>query len=502
MDSVKRICLSLLLVLLMLLSTSCRESDQTPSAVNIESVTEETLPYVELKMVLIGSPARDYDQMLEILNGYLLEDLNASLKVEWIGWGDFSNQYPLMLASGEKIDLIYTSSWLGYYQHAQRGAFLALDEIGPEYASISFQKESSVALVEATVNGHIYALPPNYSAYATFGTLVRGDLREAYGIDPIEDIEGYGAYLEAIVENNPELIPTAMYATQTPIDGLYFYSQGLYPLSGDVATNSPYWIDIDDPEGTVVNIVEMESLPEMLAMTRNWYQLGYWQSAVLSMKDNNMMRKGDAASMLHLISSWSSMMVSNPEYDSEYTNFIDQSYKLPYMQDGMAIPVSSDNPERALMLLELLRNDRRYYDLMSYGIEDVHYTFNNEGKMVALDVDGFQADTYCSWGFRDQEMQYDMAAYTDEYYEVQQQIEASAVSNVYTMFKLEIEPIKLEYEAVSDVMQQYYVPLKLGLVDPQVGLEELKRALDSAGIDKVTEEVQRQIDVFRKQHSH
>ncbi|MBN2221007.1 MAG: ABC transporter substrate-binding protein [Vallitaleaceae bacterium] len=496
-----KVFLLILICISVLLLHACsfkKEEEVFPTTTTEQSAD---LEYAELVMYLIGSPSSDYDSMLEKLNQKLKLDLNAKLIVKWIGWGDFSTRYPLLLASGETVDLIYTSTWLDYVGLAQKGAFLPLDEIGLQYAPLSFSKEPLEALEEAKVNGKIYALPPNYAAYASLGPLVRGDLRKSYGLEKIENLEEYGDYLKGVVEHNPELIPVGLYSTQTPIDGLFFYQQGLYPLSGDVATNSPFWIDLSEPSGEVINITEKEDLPDMLELFRQWYLSGYWPSSVLALKDSNQMRKGEAASMVHLVSSWTSMHFSQPEFEAEYTTFLKQSYRLPYLQDAMAVPVSAKHPERALMLLDLLRNDQSYYDLMTYGIEGINYEIDSEGKLHILG-DGFIPDMNCSWGFRDESLQYDIADYPKDYVRMLEEIEASAIENIYTRFILDIEPIEKEYQAVMEVMQQYYVPLKLGMLDPVEGLIQLKAQLKAAGIGKVTREVQTQIDDFRKNHQN
>ena len=454
---------------------------------------------VNLVMYLIGSPSSGYASMLKELNSKLIKDIQATLTVKWIAWGDFSTQYPLVLASGEKIDLIYTASWLGYYDYAQRGAFLPLEELGPAYAPISFEKEPAEALAEASVSGHIYALPPNYSTYSTLGPLVRKDLREAYGIEPIESIEDYEVFLDHVVMENPELRPVALYATQTPVDGLYYYDMGLYPLSGDVATNCPFWIDPTDPDGRVINVTDLKILPEILAKSQSWYEKGFWTRNTLTLKDNMTMEKGEAASKIHLIDSWLSLSVSFPEWDYEYCNLVQPTYKLPYMQDGMAIPVSSDNPERALMLLELIRNNREYYDLMTYGIKGKDYLVT-DGLYRPLDLEAFPPEFNCSWGFRDDAFRYTMEGEPDDYQETMAELESTAIENIYTGFKWDLTEINGPYQAVMDVMQQYYVPLKLGLIDPVEGLDQLKRLLEEAGIDQVQEEIQRQIDVYRQQN--
>jgi len=45
-------------------------------------------------------------------------------------------------------------------------------------------------------------------------------------------------------------------------------------------------------------------------------------------------------------------------------------------------------------------------------------------------------------------------------------------------------------------MTQYWIPLKLGYVEPVEGLKVLKQKLKAAGVDKVQAEFQRQMDAF------
>lgn len=500
MQRIKKVIMVILLISIFpTLLFGCNQSSD--GAKDLTPHAAQDLKPVDLVMYLIGSPARDYDEVLAKFNEKLKTDINAIVKVKWIGWGDIGTKYPLVLASGEPIDLIYTATWLGFHQESQRGAFLPLEEIGPKYAPKSFDDEPTEGLNQATVVGHIYALPPNYVAYATLGSIVRGDLRRQYGLDSIETLDDYGAYLDMVVNNNPELYPTAMYSTQTPIDGLYFYGQNLYPLSGDVATNSPFWIDFTDPEAKVVNIVEKSDLPDLLAKFYEWSQKGYWSKALLSNKDNEMLKNGKAASSIHNLDAWVGIGVYNPEYKLEYTTMIKKSYLLPMMQDGMAIPASSENPERALMMLELLRNDPSYYNLLTYGIEGKHYEITNDGMLLPLDQEGFIPEGYCSWGYRDTNLKYKLVGSPSNLSEIRASIAANSVTNIYTMFNINIDLIKDEYAAILNVMKQYYVPLKLGYVEPVRGLEELKKQLKAAGIDKVQAEVQKQIDTFRAAHS-
>jgi putative aldouronate transport system substrate-binding protein len=78
------------------------------------------------------------------------------------------------------------------------------------------------------------------------------------------------------------------------------------------------------------------------------------------------------------------------------------------------------------------------------------------------------------------------------------QLKNTSKTNIYTSFFINTDPIKNEYAAVLNVMQQYYLPLKLGYVDPVEGLATLKEKLKAAGVEKVQAEIQKQLDEFMK----
>ena len=89
---------------------------------------------VELVMYLIGSEQPDHAKVMEKLNEKLKEDLNCTLNLKYIGFGEFDTKYPLVLSSGEQIDIIYTSAWLNYPQLVKKGAYMPVDDMLEKYA--------------------------------------------------------------------------------------------------------------------------------------------------------------------------------------------------------------------------------------------------------------------------------------------------------------------------------------------------------------------------------
>ena len=65
---------------------------------------------------------------------------------------DYANKYPLLFSSGEKCDLAYTATWLGFSNYASKGAFMNLDELWPTYAPNNYALQSETALTLSLIH--------------------------------------------------------------------------------------------------------------------------------------------------------------------------------------------------------------------------------------------------------------------------------------------------------------------------------------------------------------
>ena len=123
----------LLSVMLLSVVSGCGEkSDPTAQS-------GENLPYVKLKCYIVGNMPPQSDLVLENLNKMLKEKINTELEITEPSWGDYKNKYSLVLASGEEIDLIYTSNWCFFLSEAKKGAFKALDGLVEKYAPNAYK---------------------------------------------------------------------------------------------------------------------------------------------------------------------------------------------------------------------------------------------------------------------------------------------------------------------------------------------------------------------------
>ena len=108
-------------------TTKTEESTNTEGSSNVQEETtedgttagSETEGYYgndisehkDLVMYVIGDEPVAADAVQTALNEKLEEKLNTSLTINYIALSDYTQKYSLLLASGENIDLIYTSTW-------------------------------------------------------------------------------------------------------------------------------------------------------------------------------------------------------------------------------------------------------------------------------------------------------------------------------------------------------------------------------------------------------
>lgn len=447
--------------------------------------------HVDLVMYLIGTKPDDMDKVLEQFNMLAEEELNATLHIEWIGWGDFSNEYPILLSSGEPVDLVYAANWLEFYENAQRGAFIPLEDLLEQYAPQSYESMSEGKQKDVTVDGHIYAVPSNYTTYNAYGPMIRKDYLDKYEVKEIDTFDDYINFCEVIGEKE-NIDPTGLCSSGIELDDLYLMNEGYYPLTG--STGSLYWIDLNDENKTVYFESEIPDMKYFLKNAEKWYKSGCWSSNVLASKDETMLETKRAASRVHNYDAWLGESGKDNQLELVYYNLANPVYEQPANQDAMAVPISSKNPERALMLLEKLKNDERYYMLITYGIEGYNYEIETDGKIKFLnDTYGNEPGT---WGFRDEKFYKANSAVTDEALALRGKFGEEAQENPMPGFYMDMSEIEKEYSQIDYIGKLYFEPLVLGYVSYEEGIKELNTNLESQGNNRIKENLQKQVDEY------
>lgn len=477
------------------------------SEANSTEVTEEidTSKEVKLKMLLVGGKPVDYEEVFGELNKLLKEKINATVEAEFLDWSDWTQKYPLKFAANEDFDIAYTANWAFYNDQAIRGGFLELTEdMLAKYTPKTWEALPKAAWEQAKVSGKIYMVPQNSNEVVDKVVLIREDLRVKYNLEPVNSPETYATYLKTIAANEKGM---GAFGAK-PGDGWKWHELDEVLLEQQnnwkvVDPNVPFAFKMDDPAGKVFNVYDTPEFTELLKYYKDLVDNGAWSKNVISYKNDvwQDMKAGKFASRAQNLGTLAFNVAEarrdKPEYEMVVVDLTPDKMKSAAVstQNGMAIHATSKNPERALMLIDLLQNDKEIHDLTMYGIVGKHFEPVGDDQFTpgpsSTNYTGFS-----NWGWNSLLNRTD-TTYPKEADEMLNQWQEKVYHYPLETFVFDDSQVKNEVSNIGNVMLRYAIPLEYGLIqDIEKGQAELIKQLQAAGIDKVEEEMQSQVDAF------
>lgn len=465
---------------------------------------------VKLKMYLIGDKPKDADLVYAEVNKLLKQDINATVDAQFLSWAEWKQKYPLLFASGEDFDLIFTANWAQYTTQAGKGGFLELTkDMMNKYMPKTAASMYPEAWEQAKIGGKVLMLPYNYKEIQGIFTLLRGDLLEKYGLnanDLMKDSKSLEKYYEAFAKNEkmtsfngggkswgglPTYIPYEKMKNWMWVGGT-----GNYNLYYDNTQAAP----------KLFSIIDTDAFVEGVRVSKEWVDKGIIsRNAMVNTSANtddfiNGKVPMTTNNLLTMNSTYISVNKQHPEWkvlavDANFGNPVDLK---PYTQGGMAVNHASKNPERALMMLDLFRNDQRYFNLTTYGIEGKHFKVEGNNIVPLADNASFAVDSGSPWGWREDKFYKSITGGMPKYDEFRNNMLKTAVTAKLNAFAVDDTNIKNDIAAINSVLDQYAKPLIFGVVSKSVDedIQNLRDRLKKAGSEKLIAEIQKQIDAF------
>jgi putative aldouronate transport system substrate-binding protein len=464
----------------------------------------QDLEPVELTYYVIGWPVTELDAVEAKVNEIIQPKINAIINFNIIDWGSYTDRMRLIANSGEQCDLMVISpDWNPYGPLVASDALTALDELLPEYAPNLWASMPEEMWDAARVNGSIYAVINQGNQARAYGAWVRKDLMEQYGFDwtQADSYEDLEPFFEQVVTDNPDI--HIMSAAGTIHGRLWFpEAWGFDPLGGPARSIG---IRYDDPNRQVLNVTETDEYRQVLDMTRRWYEKGFWAADPPPLGDIHALRtEGYVMSML-----WNKIPgVDNQVAVGEYggREIVQLVLSQPVMttqsvaSSMTGVCATSQNPERAVMFLELLNTDAYLLSTFVRGVEGQHWVWDDEAQELVRYPDNRSAEEVIAayrapdWAFGNKFLLYYAHPSEIGAREEMQELNNSAVRSTAMGFAADYSPVRTEYAQVEAAHQQYCDPLERGLIAPDEGLAECQTRLKEAGIDVLIAEVQRQMD--------
>ena len=470
----------------------------------IPAMAEEAeLEHVTLKIIFPGDKKAATDEVWAAISEKFADELNADIEVQCIPLDDYAQKLLVMSGAGESWDLNFDSNWTGYYNMIAQEAYLDISELLPEYApNLYAAYEESGALAAATDNqGRITALPWTMSMNNRPFFQWRGDLAEAAGLDvKPEDITTTEDVLE-LCRKLKEAYPDR-YVLECSDIGAFMTKYDLYEIDNGLV------IDLNDPTCQVMFVEDTDAFREMAEMAKTMQDEGIiWGDVLTDKRDHN-----DLINEGMLMTKWGTHEFANTNRawveDGAYWDYnelyVDHKYpnRTP-LANAMCIPETSENPERALMFMDLLETNQELYDMVHYGILGETYELNGEEAVFPEGMNGSNSnymEWIGRWGlWKPQFMRPDFS-FSEGFWKREAEYAMSNPNNVINPldgFALNMDDINIEVAERSQIYDDAKKVLTVGLVDDvDAAIAKLQSDQEAAGREKVREEVQRQIDEY------
>lgn len=464
----------------------------------------DTSKEVKLKIIFLGPKPVDYDLVFTEINKKLKEKINATIEAEFLDWSDWQQKYPLKLAANEDFDLIYSANWAGYSDQALKGGFLELtDDLLSTNMPMTWKAMSKVSWDQAKANGKLYMVPANKGGFIEKLILYREDLRKKYSLPEINSPETLATYLKAVAKNEKGMVP---FTPETGDWKLHNLDLALLKQKNDwnmLNADLPLGFKLKDEKGQIFNVYETPEFKDLLGYYKDLADNNAWSKNVLNSKNDYMQdfKEGKTAAVTQNLDTLGAKMAEmrrdKPEFEVAIADITPNSKKSVSVatQNGTSVHATSKNPERALMFIDLMQNNRELHDLMMSGIAGTHYEPVGDDKFKSTSKNANYTG-FSKWSF-DSSLNRVNVSFPQEATDLAKVWQGKVFHYPLETFVFNNSNVKTEVANVSNVMLRYAVPLEYGVIkDIDKGLTDLNKQMKAAGIDKIQKEMQTQIDAF------
>lgn len=499
-------------------STNNANQTKDPVNLNINLFGEENTHYRNVEPVI-----EEFEKMTK-------GTLNTTLNITWTPPVDFSTKSQLWMTSGEDIDLMYASTGNGMEKFAQSGAFADLSKYfnNPDYPGLQ------AAFSEEYVNdnklyGKSYVIPITNTFMDMEGVWYRKDLVDKYGMSEIHSYDDLYNFLEKISDNEKDLTPFGNYGTYaffklfTDINAQQLDGK-VFPFVGGGNPKLNYIIvQLANDEKSVAGVAAYGDPASEWTNINPEYGQDYILNQFNQAKRFNKFIPADtlsntagtgqqaAAGFLTL----SNFKAQEARVKAEVPNaelgfwpiFKNNQEMTPQSQstDGkawnfLAVPSSSKNIDRTMEFMNWIYLSQQNNDLFTYGIEGTNWEAVGDTEMKTPDsVDPAQNYLFpgyqLTWNPTLNRIPAGLPDQLVKYFEYQYNPD-SFKKNALAGFLFDQEPVKNEIAKSNTVIANYLPLLMSGFDDVNENLSKMNADLKSAGVEKIKDELEKQINAF------
>ena len=488
--SIRRICIAGVLFIIALVLTGCGAGKGRDFT---------TLRWVTYSVS--GAPM-DAKKVIEAANEVSREKLGIEVNLEF----QPTDKMNLMMAAGEYYDMVFTSSWLNPFdKNAQAGLYYDITDL---------VKEVTPALYEsigkywdcAKVDGRIMGVPVLKDMGAEQMFRMNADYFEGEkGMEipgRMDGLESLEPYLKAYKEDYPNKYPVAM--DKAGIPGFLNFVERV--VGGIIVI--PYQQETDTPKALA--LWDCDELMDRYRTLHRWYKAGYIHPDAATIDSTN----ADKSIPVRFGVAWKGYMgYSNPE---EWGFHVKTStYEGPFLSRqseqgamfGICAACTKERAVQCLKYIELLSTDRKFRDILGYGIEGEHFEYLENGTVLQtpMGIDRYPAALYTNGSVVNASVasiSREVLSDPDQWEKVYEGYETEGIYSRTRGFYYDTSRMESTITAIQAIYSDYATELRTGTSDPDVVIPKMRKRMEAAGIDELLEDIQSQLDKWMEKTEH
>lgn len=474
---------------------------------------------VTLKIAISGAETKESGAVMDEINKKL-SDLLPNTKIEMI-YGASAEKWPLWMSTQKEIDLVHSGFFTDLESDVRNEYYLELNDLVEENAP-DLKKNMEkywVSYDTGFINGKLYAIS-NVQFYVketyvlkVYNQVVpyldsKALVNEAWSSDKTT-AKFYDILSDGIAKAQKAGVDCAGMVNLSTYE---LAKRGYHFIGGD---NSNFCYDNSD-SGKIIDFYTTQEFKDYCAFMKKAAASGWVSKDVLTgqwsdhlyVSDGSRYGEDKTTGIIPSTgdaSETTAFDLNNPDNDVLTTNIgANGSY--------WSIPFTSQNPARAMKLLNLLHSEKGkdIVNLLAYGIEGKHYEFTDKenGDIKAFDYIG-QPSSSSAYGIANWKVsnmllgmyvvepyKHGIIDYANDYYLNKAN---QAKKHVLYGYNFDLESIRAKFNKIAKNNDEYAESIYCGIVDnSEELLNDLNAKNKSAGYEDVISELQKQADDYIK----
>lgn len=343
------------------------------------------------------------------------------LNFSWVTGGDYKDKLTMALVAQEDYDLMFCGSWHGLTTFIQQGNFA---DLSPYFNNDNFPglkkafsenftdaMTSYIRQEDGSFKSGIYGINLASFYEDSRGFMYREDLRKKYNCDPITDRDSLFAYMDAVLENEPDMIGASLwnlfYIDSPVYSGKHdnVYSQDNINIFGD---QTRIFVGLSEDGKTVLNAVvpgdpqeEWDKMPEGYQydfITEYAVKRTEWNPYLNPNRGGTDTVEKPAAITYCPLSEYESKVKAALETDpdTEYGFYVYEDAQRNKEEGAvvcdmatnnwLVVPEWSDKVDAVMYFLDWMFGSQEAHDLFEYGIEGEDWESVGDEGYRQLDI--------------------------------------------------------------------------------------------------------------------